>query len=103
MTTVDAIYRELKRLGYEGWCKWKSSNSLAAFQECLTGYELQRTFESHFLFPCGSYRPMAGQASSFLLSGNDFSRQSPQYLSLLQESLKKQSQPKEALPEMSSV
>lgn len=26
---VDAIYRELKRLGYEGWSKWKSSNRAA--------------------------------------------------------------------------
>ena len=88
---VDVIYSELKRLGYEGWCEWKSSNratvfkyvestpaqrsrlklfkplmpllSLAAFQECLAGYELLRTIESHFLFPGGSYRTMAGQAS----------------------------------------
>lgn len=88
---VEVIHRELKRLGYEGWCEWKSNNraavskyvestpsqrsklklfkpllpllSLVAFQECLAGFELLRTIESHFLFPGGSYRAMAGQAS----------------------------------------
>lgn len=88
---VEVIYRELKRLSYDGWSEWKSNNraavckyvestptqrsklklfkplmpliSLAAFQECLAGYEMLRTIESHFLFPGGSYRAMAGHAS----------------------------------------
>ena len=88
---VEAIHRELKTLGFTGWCEWKFNNrvavsryvestpaqrsklklfkslmpllSLAAFQECLAGYELLRTIESHSLFPGGSYRAMAGHAS----------------------------------------
>lgn len=88
---VEAIHRELKRLGHIGWCEWKFNNrvavwryvestpaqrsklrlfkplmpllSLAAFQECLAGYELLQIIERHFLFPGGSYRAMAGQAS----------------------------------------
>lgn len=88
---VEVIYRELKRLGYDGWCEWKANNrdiiskylestplqrarlkqfkllmpllGLAAFQECLAGYELLRSIESHFLFPGHSYRTMARLAS----------------------------------------
>jgi hypothetical protein len=88
---VELIHRELKRLGYQRWCEWKSNNraavskylestpsqrsklklfkplmpllSLAAFQECLAGHALLMSIENHFLFAGGSYRAMAGQAS----------------------------------------
>ncbi|HKO61191.1 MAG TPA: hypothetical protein VJV03_08540 [Pyrinomonadaceae bacterium] len=84
---IEIIHRELKGLGINGWCDWKANNlavvcryvestpsqraklklfqplqpllALAAFQECLAGYNLLLTIESHNLFPGGSYRIMA--------------------------------------------
>jgi hypothetical protein len=88
---VEAIHRELKGLGYQAWCEWKSTNRvvivkfvestprqrirlkqfkplmpllvLAAFQECLAGCEFLKSIESYGLFPGRSYRSMAAQAS----------------------------------------
>lgn len=88
---IELIHGELQRLGFEGWCDWKSVNretitryiestplqrtklklfkpfmpllSLAAFQECLAGHEFLKSIESHGLFPGISYRRMARRSS----------------------------------------
>jgi hypothetical protein len=88
---VEVIHRKLKTFGYHGWCDWKANNlavvrryvestpsqraklklfkplmpllALAAFQECLAGYNLLMTIENHNLFPGGPYRTMARRAS----------------------------------------
>jgi hypothetical protein len=88
---VEVVYQTLKALGYAGWCDWKANNraviyryvestasqraklklfkslmpllALAAFQECLSGYELLMTIERHNLSPGDSYRMTARRAS----------------------------------------
>jgi len=88
---VEVVYRKLQTLGYDGWCDWKANNldvvcryvestplqrarlklfkplmpllALAAFQECLAGYNLLMAIENHNLFPGGPYRTMARRAT----------------------------------------